>query len=743
VKRLRAGIFNAIALTGLASFVASPVLALETDLNGLRNLPVQQASSSTITTITSCLIQSQDSPFAKRTNCRDMVRAVQNTSTGATGPTGATGATGPTGNTGSTGATGPTGATGATGDTGATGATGAVGATGSVGATGADGATGPTGATGATGAVGATGPTWTTSAEARTSLSDENGTGAMLFDGATSPTFAGTITGSVSGNATTVTAADAAGDTTTFVGLFGSATGDLPLLTDAGIAYNATTNVLATTATAANAGLTTASAGDPSSYPMLSDSTAGANRPFMVSNNFEFDDTAPGILKTGVFQSRATTGTAPFIVASTTQVANLYAARAALADSVTTNANLTGPITSVGNATSIASQTGTGTTFAMSAAPTFTGTVAGASLQLSSLTSGRVPYATTAGLLTDSALMAFDGTTLNVGTHPTPTAVPMTVYSASTTPLILSRSQNSATASTSIFENLTTSAAPQGAFQYFRFNDSAPTPRNTAYAGAVLTARTAGTVTGDYVIGTNAGSASTVTERVRVTSAGVMRVAGLTTDGPVYTSGGNGALNSEASLDVTRGGTGRATSTTAYGLLAAGTTATGAQQTLANGATTDILVGGGAGALPVWTAAEGTGAPVRATEPNISKPRITGDAYFATGQTANIGSTAAFVNDLVAKTIMVTVVWYVDVAATTSSTLPNVVLSYVSRDNPATRTITLTPNTPTGNTTNVAGNAVVALPLASSETVFYSTTGYTSVGATAMAYDLRLVFHKQ
>jgi hypothetical protein len=45
------------------------------------------------------------------------------------------------------------------------------------------------------------------------------------------------------------------------------------------------------------------------------------------------------------------------------------------AGNVTTNANLTGPITSVGNATSIASQTGTGTTFAMSASPTFTGTV--------------------------------------------------------------------------------------------------------------------------------------------------------------------------------------------------------------------------------------------------------------------------------------------------------------------------------------------------------------------------------
>lgn len=45
------------------------------------------------------------------------------------------------------------------------------------------------------------------------------------------------------------------------------------------------------------------------------------------------------------------------------------------AGNVTTNANLTGPITSTGNATSIASQTGTGTTFAMSASPTFTGTL--------------------------------------------------------------------------------------------------------------------------------------------------------------------------------------------------------------------------------------------------------------------------------------------------------------------------------------------------------------------------------
>lgn len=71
-------------------------------------------------------------------------------------------------------------------------------------------------------------------------------------------------------------------------------------------------------------------------------------------------------------------------------------------------------------------------------------------------------------------------------------------------------------------------------------------------------------------------------------------------------------------LPVANGGTGRTTSTTAYGLLAAGTTATGAHQTLAAGATTEILVGGGASALPVWTTATGTGAPVRAGSPTFT-----------------------------------------------------------------------------------------------------------------------------
>lgn len=60
-------------------------------------------------------------------------------------------------------------------------------------------------------------------------------------------TFGQTIVGSINGNAATVTVADAGGDTTTFVMLATAATGSLTPATDAGLSYNATTNVLTST----------------------------------------------------------------------------------------------------------------------------------------------------------------------------------------------------------------------------------------------------------------------------------------------------------------------------------------------------------------------------------------------------------------------------------------------------------------------------------------------------------------
>lgn len=108
--------------------------------------------------------------------------------------------------------------------------------------------------------------------------------------------------------------------------------------------------------------------------------------------------------------------------------------------------------------------------------------------------------------------------------------------------------------------------------------------------------------------------------------------------GTVYQTGGT-------DVSVADGGTGRSTGTTAYSLIATGTTATGAQQTLANGATTEILVGGGASALPVWTTATGTGAPVRAGG-NIGAATATTPA--ANDNDTSVATTAALQTELTA-----------------------------------------------------------------------------------------------
>ena len=123
-------------------------------------------------------------------------------------------------------------------------------------------------------------------------------------------------------------------------------------------------------------------------------------------------------------------------------------------------------------------------------------------------------------------------------------------------------------------------------------------------------------------------------------------VAGPATSLKTYTFPNASAniLTDQAAVTVAQGGTGRATSTTAFGLIAAGTTATGAHQTLATGATTDILVGGGASALPVWTAATGTGSPVRATSPTLVTPNIgaaSGSSLTLTGMATLPASTTS------------------------------------------------------------------------------------------------------
>lgn len=86
-------------------------------------------------------------------------------------------------------------------------------------------------------------------------------------------------------------------------------------------------------------------------------------------------------------------------------------------------------------------------------------------------------------------------------------------------------------------------------------------------------------------------------------------------------------------VSVAAGGTGRSTSTTAYGLIAAGTTATGAHQTLATGSSGQALLSGGASALPSWTS-DVTALVTAATDVAAGKIEIATTAETTTGTDA-------------------------------------------------------------------------------------------------------------
>lgn len=131
-----------------------------------------------------------------------------------------------------------------------------------------------------------------------------------------------------------------------------------------------------------------------------------------------------------------------------------------------------------------------------------------------------------------------------------------------------------------------------------------------ASAGTATTSIGTGTTTGLVSIGGGSGTfalnttnididnAGAITGATAITSSGTITFSGLTNNGPVYTTTG-GVLNSEVNLSVTRGGTGVGT-TTAYGILAGGTTATGAFQNVGTGTTGQLLKSNGNAALASW-----------------------------------------------------------------------------------------------------------------------------------------------
>lgn len=127
---------------------------------------------------------------------------------------------------------------------------------------------------------------------------------------------------------------------------------------------------------------------------------------------------------------------------------------------------------------------------------------------------------------------------------------------------------------------------------------------------------------------------------------GLLAFPAASSDKTITFQNATGTVYQTAGTDVSvaDGGTGRSTGTTAYSLIATGTTATGAQQTLANGATTQVLVGGGTSALPVWTTATGTGSPVRGTSPTITSPTISTSISLPAGA---IDSTGEISSDMI------------------------------------------------------------------------------------------------
>jgi len=93
----------------------------------------------------------------------------------------------------------------------------------------------------------------------------------------------------------------------------------------------------------------------------------------------------------------------------------------------------------------------------------------------------------------------------------------------------------------------------------------------------------------------------------------------VTTTFGIDRSGAAGGSGAAPDVAVADGGTGVSTLDDGGLLIGNGTDAV---EVVAPGATTDILVGGGAATAPVWTAATGSGAPVRATSPTLVTPAI-------------------------------------------------------------------------------------------------------------------------
>lgn len=121
---------------------------------------------------------------------------------------------------------------------------------------------------------------------------------------------------------------------------------------------------------------------------------------------------------------------------------------------------------------------------------------------------------------------------------------------------------------------------------------------------------------------------------------------------------------------------------------------------------------------------------------SVLKSAVELTGFDATAQVANIASTPLLTTPPTGR-YRVSAYIVVTTAATTSSTLPKVTVTWNDADNGQAQTLDLTA-TNTGNTLTTFAEGSALLSVNVSASISFSTSGYASVGATALAYAVHI-----